>query len=116
MLISICGQPDWIFSVLMLMLLLNIFTNFISSHLVSTDDKPVIMVVLIHSLKAQTLSLLKCWDDSSNIVLHVHLFYQTKSGLLSCKENKSAISAIQRKLLDYAVDLKEDGAGERSQS
>ncbi|TWW69005.1 hypothetical protein D4764_19G0008030 [Takifugu flavidus] len=62
------------------------------------DDKPVILVFLIHSLKAQSLTLLKSWDHP-NIVLHAHLFHhQMKSGLLRCKENKTAISAIKKKL------------------
>eukprot|EP00066_Takifugu_rubripes_P029756 XP_011619022.1 PREDICTED: uncharacterized protein LOC105419260 isoform X3 [Takifugu rubripes] len=69
------------------------------------DDKPVILVFLIHSLKAQSLTLLKSWDHP-NIVLHAHLFHhQMKSGLLSCKENKTAISAIKKKLKEYSVPI-----------
>lgn len=78
----------------------------------STDDKPVILVFLIHALKPQSICLLRSWDDSKNIVLHVYIFYhETKSGLLECKENSKALSDIEKKLLEYGEKIRGDEVG-----
>lgn len=85
---------------------------FLSSPLLSTDDKPVILVFLIHSLKPHSISSLKSWDDSKNIVMHFHIFHhETKSGLLQCEENDIAISNIKEILLKYSEEIKPDQGG-----
>lgn len=67
-----------------------------------TDDKPVILVLMHHEL--QPLSYLWRWNDDPNVVLQVHVFFhETKHGLLKCKENSVAISAVRNKLLEYST-------------
>lgn len=73
-----------------------------SCPLESTDDKPVILVLMHHNL--EPTSSLRSWNDHPNVVLQVHVFFhETKSGLLTCKENSFAISAVRNKLLEYST-------------
>lgn len=75
-----------------------------SCLLVSTDDKPVILV-LVHHLLEPTSSVRSC-KDHPNVVLQVHVFFhETKSGLLKCKENTVAISDTRNKLLEYCTQM-----------
>lgn len=75
-----------------------------SCLLLSTDDKPVILV-LMHHLLEPTSSVRSC-TDHPNVVLQVHVFFhETKSGLLKCKENRIAISDTRNKLLEYCTQM-----------
>lgn len=75
-----------------------------SCLLVSTDDKPVILV-LMHHLLEPTSSVRSC-KDHPNVVLQVHVFFhETKSGLLKCIENRVAISDTRKKLLEYCTQM-----------
>lgn len=50
------------------------------------------------------LSIWWQWKDNPKVVLTVHVFFhETKSGLLTCKENSDAITAIRNKLLEYST-------------
>lgn len=75
-----------------------------SCLLVSTDDKPVILV-LMHHLLEPTSSVRSC-KDHPNVVLQVNVFFhETKFGLLKCTENSVAISDTRNKLLEYCTQM-----------
>lgn len=75
-----------------------------SCLLLSTDDKPVILV-LMHHLREPTSSVRSC-KDHPNVALQVHVFFhETKSGLLKCTENHVAISDTRNKLLEYCTQM-----------
>lgn len=75
--------------------------------LVSTDDKPIILVLMNHAHEPRCVAAHRTWDDYSNIKLFVHVFYhETKSGLLKCDQNDDAIICIQRKLQDYYTKIR----------
>lgn len=49
-------------------------------------------------------SILMRWKGNPAVVLTVHVFFhETKSGLLTCKENSDAIAAIRNKLLEHST-------------
>lgn len=65
----------------------------------STGSGPVVLVLMHHSHEAKHVASVKTWTESSQILLHVNVFYHDKSnGLIACKENDEAISAIRDKL------------------
>lgn len=68
-----------------------------------SETKPVILVMMHHSRKAQAPPIVNPRDH--NVVLLVDLFFhETEPGLLKCPQNEEAIVAIQNKLqLLYSV-------------
>lgn len=67
----------------------------------STDNKPVILVLMHHALEPTSQ---RSWEGHPSVVLQVHVFFHdTKSGLLTCTENSVAITAIRNKLLEYST-------------
>lgn len=73
-----------------------------SCFLVSTDDKPVILVLMHHEFVPT--SSLRRWINDPQVVLEVNIFFhETKSGLFSCQENSFAISDIRNKLVEYST-------------
>ncbi|XP_056872507.1 uncharacterized protein LOC130515921 isoform X4 [Takifugu flavidus] len=85
----------------------------ISSHMESDveaamsrikDNKPVILVLMHHFYEPKSTSSPRILKDYPNVVLAVHVFFHdTKSGLLTCRENSAAISSIRDKLLEYST-------------
>lgn len=70
-----------------------------------------------HAYEAKS-SFPKTWDQHSNIVLGVDVFFhETKHGLLTCGQNNTAVTMIQNKMAEYST-LKRDTSrfGERSES
>lgn len=77
-----------------------------SCLLVSTDDKPVILVLMHHDFEPCYVSPLRTWKKYPNVVLSVHVFYhETKGGLLKCNTNDDTISYIGNKLLEYSTQM-----------
>lgn len=65
----------------------------------STGSGPVVLVLMHHSHEAKHIASVKTWAESFQILLHVNVFYHDKAnGLIACKENDEAISAIRDKL------------------
>ncbi|XP_056872523.1 uncharacterized protein LOC130515921 isoform X16 [Takifugu flavidus] len=68
------------------------------------DNKPVILVLMHHVYEPKSTSSQRILKDHPNVVLTVHVFFhETKSGLLTCRENSAAISSIRDKLLEYST-------------
>ncbi|XP_037541048.1 uncharacterized protein LOC119417865 [Nematolebias whitei] len=64
-----------------------------------TGSGPVVLVLMHHSHEAKHVASVKTWTENSQVLLHVNVFYHDKSnGLIACKENDEAISAIRDKL------------------
>ncbi|XP_029705025.1 uncharacterized protein isoform X4 [Takifugu rubripes] len=67
------------------------------------DNKPVILVLMHHVYEPKFTSQ-RILKDHPNVVLTVHVFFhETKSGLLTCRENSASISSIRDKLLEYST-------------
>lgn len=76
--------------------------------LVSTDDKPIILVLMNHAHEPRCVAAQRTWDDYPNIKLFVHVFYhETKSGLITCQQNEDAIIRIQQSLEAYYKIVKD---------
>lgn len=78
----------------------------------STDDKPVILVLMHHEYEAKPKASLRQFDNYRNVVLHVDIFYhESMHGLITCQENRTAISTIRNKLVQYAILKRRDTSG-----
>lgn len=81
----------------------------VSSHvasplfLLSTGDKPVILVLMNHAREARPITSARNWADFSKVVLHVNIFYhETVKGLVNCHQNLDAVSTISQELLKHS--------------
>lgn len=78
----------------------------------STDDKPVILVLMHHEYEPKPRASLRPFDNYRNVVLHVNISYhESKPGLIRCAENSTAISTIRNKLVQYATLKHRDTRG-----
>lgn len=76
----------------------------------STDDKPVILVVMHHEREAKSKSLRMPHDKQHQVVLYVNVFYHdTSKGLLTCEQNNAAASEIKQKLLQFSTPIDTSG-------
>ncbi|XP_037606760.1 uncharacterized protein si:ch211-245h14.1 isoform X4 [Sebastes umbrosus] len=79
---------------------------------VSSDDKPVILVLMHHTREVKYTSSLKTWHDNNNVVLFINVFYhETIKGLLNCEENNAAVSKIQNELVERFLPGSIDSRG-----
>lgn len=75
----------------------------------STDDKPILLVLMNHAHEPRCVAAQRTWDAYPNIKFFVHVFYhETKSGLITCHENDDAIHRIQQSLKAYFTDVVQD--------
>lgn len=78
-----------------------------ASHLLSpslsSGDRPVLLVVMYHTLHVEHSSDLRRWSNNyKNVKFHVDvLFHETVPGLLKCPQNKDAIELIKKTLKSY---------------
>lgn len=64
-----------------------------------------------HSHEPRCVAALRTWDDYSNIVLFVHVFFhETMSGLIQCVQNDDAVHRIQDYLQGYCTTIDKDGS------
>lgn len=80
-----------------------------SSLLLSTDDKPVILVLMHHTREVKCTAPMRTWQSHHEVVLHVNVFYHETRGLLSCDENNRAVCDIKMKLLEYKRSIDTSG-------
>ncbi|XP_024860124.1 uncharacterized protein LOC108231766 [Kryptolebias marmoratus] len=67
-----------------------------------TGSEPVILVLMHHCHEAKHVASVKTWAENLDVALHVNVFYhESLQGLVQCKENEDAISAIRQKLLGF---------------
>ncbi|XP_047243921.1 uncharacterized protein LOC124881954 isoform X4 [Girardinichthys multiradiatus] len=65
-----------------------------------TGYEPVMLVLMHHAHEAKHVPTMATWYCSPNILQHFNVFYHEKMrGLITCKENDVAISAIQNELI-----------------
>ncbi|XP_008298626.1 uncharacterized protein LOC103371168 [Stegastes partitus] len=62
-------------------------------------DKPIILVLMHHSYEPRYVTHLRTWDEYTNVVLHLNVFFHESRGFLTCQENATAVSEIRAKLL-----------------
>lgn len=77
---------------------------YIFSLLSSTDDKPVILVLMHHTYEPKPVATTGTWGNNSKIVHHFNIFYHERArGLITCQENGQAISGILTEVLKYGT-------------
>lgn len=82
----------------------NLCLLFQSCLLVSSGEKPVILVVMHHTRDVDYSVDGRKWSEKyPNIKLEVHvLFHETQPGLLKCQRNDQAVSQIQKMLYNHS--------------
>ncbi|XP_018530406.1 uncharacterized protein LOC108882401 isoform X2 [Lates calcarifer] len=81
-----------------------------------TGDKPVILVLMHHTWKADYSTSGRTWSEAiKHVVLDVHvLFHETVGGLLMCSKNEEAVRKIQEVLLQHSTPYSSGQTGKSS--
>lgn len=85
------------------------FNDLYIPSLMSTDDKPIILVLMNHAHEPRCVAAQRTWNDYPNIKFFVHVFFhETKAGLITCQQNDDAIHQIQQSLQAYFTNIVKD--------